>query len=251
MAGFMYRMMKLRRSIPGASAFARAFYMRNFPEDQALEIFGHRFRSPFGISGMDKEGQFFNQLSDFGYSFVSIGPPNLSGKDGLSTPSAIISNIRESKPRTYLAASLENDFLTSFSMLYDFVDMFIIEMTLHNSDLIEDIIDELVGQRLCYDRYVPIILHLRSFIIAETESLIGFSRLSGIDGIGVDNCAEVEKIVQMTSGRVPVIAWTGMDRPEEIPSLLKAGASLVMMEPTNGKFRKGAAKKAFKLLNVK
>ena len=247
----MYRMMKFRRSIPGASALTRAVYSRQFPEDKTSEVFGLPFRSPLGISGMDKGGAFFNQLSDFGFSFVCIGPPDLSGKDGHSTPSAIIANIRESKPRTYLAASLEQDFLLSFSMLYDFVDMFIIEMTEHNSDLIEDVIDELVGQRLCYDRHVPIILHMRTGINAETESIIDFSRLSGIDGFGVDSLQEIEQLVSITSGRVPLIAWTTMERPEIVPSLMSAGASLAVMEPEKGKFRKGSAKKAFKLLNVK
>lgn len=251
MAGFMYRMMSLRRSIPGVSSLVRACYMRQLPEDKAFEVFGLRFRSPIGISGMDKDGRFFNQLSDYGFSIVCVGPPEVSGKEGLSTPSSIIANIRMAKPRTLIAASLEYDFLTSFSMLYDFVDMFIIEMTEHNSDLIEDIIDELVGQRLCYDRHIPIILHIRTGINAESESMIAFSRLSGIDGIGVDTREELEYLSGITSGRVPLLVWTSMDRPEEVPSLIKAGASLVMMYPQNGKFRKGSFKKAFKLLNVK
>lgn len=47
------------------------------------------------------------------------------------------------------------------------------------------------------------------------------------------------------------MVWTSMENPEIVPSLIGEGASLVVMEPENGKFRKGAAKKAFKLLNVK
>lgn len=251
MASFMYNMMSLRRSIPGASALVRACYSRQYPEDKASEVFGLRFRSPLGLSGMDKSGGYLNQLSDYGFSFVCVGPPELSGKDGYSTPSAIISNIRKSKPRTIIAASLEYDFLPSFSMLYDFVDLFIVEMTEHNSDLMEEVLDELVGQRLCYDRHIPIILHLRAGINTETESIINFSRLSGIDGFGVDSIEELVRLAEITSRRVPIIAWTTMENPATVPSLIGEGASLVVMEPENGKFRKGAAKKAFKLLNVK
>lgn len=251
MAGFMYNMMSLRRSIPGASTLVRACYSRQYPEDKAFEVFGLRFRSPLGLSGMDRSGGYLNQFSDYGFSFVCVGPPKLSGNDGYFSPSAIISNIRKSKSRTIIAASLEYDFLPSFSMLYDFVDMFIIEMTEHNSDLMEEVIDELVGQRLCYDRHIPIILHFRAGVNTETESIIDFSRLSGIDGFGVNSKEEVERLAALTSQRVPLLVWTSMETPENVPSLISAGASLVVMEPGNGKFRKGAAKKAFKLLNVK
>ena len=45
-------------------------------ENQALEreVFGLKFKNPVGLAaGMDKEGQLFNELSDFGFGFIEIG----------------------------------------------------------------------------------------------------------------------------------------------------------------------------------
>ena len=45
-------------------------------ENKALEreVFGLKFKNPVGLAaGMDKEGQLYNELSDFGFGFIEIG----------------------------------------------------------------------------------------------------------------------------------------------------------------------------------
>ena len=78
-----HHLLQFRRMIPGASAIQRYLNRRQYMS-LPREVFGINFRNPLGLSGMDHNGEFFNQLSDFGFGFVSIGPFSTKDSDPFS-----------------------------------------------------------------------------------------------------------------------------------------------------------------------
>lgn len=132
-------------------------------------LFGLEFRNPVGLAaGFDFNGDHFNELSDFGFSFIEIGSLSSKPQDGGPKPrlfrfkkdKALVNRIearnkgvlyaidRIQKKRsdaficaniTYNAGSKKDDEISSdyqkaFSLLYDFVDMFTISVSRPNAD---------------------------------------------------------------------------------------------------------------------
>ena len=61
------------RYVPFAKPLARMAFRK---DDPALEreVFGLKFRNPVGLAGgLDKNGEFYNDLANFGFGFVEIG----------------------------------------------------------------------------------------------------------------------------------------------------------------------------------
>lgn len=109
------------------------------------------------------------------------------------------------KKRTILIASLGQnsncktdaeiiqDYEESFSLLYDFVDMFSVNiscydqnnvMRLLNAASLAEILDPLLSRRRCSEEYKPIVVKISSDIHNdELEKIIDYCRLSGVDGL--------------------------------------------------------------------
>jgi dihydroorotate dehydrogenase len=66
-------LIKFTLSIPGKKFFfKKCFVIRD--KKLVRELFGLKFANPVGIAaGLDKQGDFFNELGSFGFSFVEIG----------------------------------------------------------------------------------------------------------------------------------------------------------------------------------
>ena len=59
--------------IPFASAIVRMLYKKKTPT-LAREVFGINFPNPVGLAGgLDKNGEHYNDLANFGFGFVEIG----------------------------------------------------------------------------------------------------------------------------------------------------------------------------------
>ena len=74
----------LRRVQKGmlARSFIRLLYGKEYPSLER-EVFGLRFPSPVGLAGgLDKNGDYYNNLGDFGFSFVEIGSLTPQPQDG-------------------------------------------------------------------------------------------------------------------------------------------------------------------------
>ena len=141
------------------------------------ELFGLEFRNPVGLAaGFDFNGDHFNELAEFGFSFIEIGSLSSDPQDAGQKPRMFrftkekaivnrvearnkgvrytIGRIQEKKPDailcaniTYNAASRKDDDISSdyqkaFSLLYDFVDIFTVSVSRPNADGLLEVQDQ-------------------------------------------------------------------------------------------------------------
>lgn len=169
-----FKCLKVCRYIPGARALLRLLYCPN-SKGLEREVFGIRFKHPVGIAaGLDKNGEYYNDLANLGFSFIEIGSLTPKPQDGNPKPrcfripedTAIINrmginnkgarhavnNLIEDKPRIVVAASLSKNTSTenskagrdlekSFAMLYDFVDFFVLNVSCPNVKSLSELQD--------------------------------------------------------------------------------------------------------------
>lgn len=192
------------------------------------ELFGIDFKNPVGLSaGFDCNGEFYNEMSDFGFSFVEIGSLSPNAQLGSEKPRLFrigkdkalinrmgsknkgvryaISKIQENRPTSILAVSiipdsqshkdeeLIRDYQTAFSLMYDFADMFTVNISSPNESgllriqdptSLADVIDPLLELRLCYDVYKPILVKVSPDIpYDQLDGMLDYCMLSGVDGV--------------------------------------------------------------------
>ena len=265
------------------------------------ELFGLHFPHPVGLAaGFDNNGTYINELSDYGFAFMEIGSLSGDAQDGGQKPrllryarqqamvtrlegcnkgvSYAISRIQEKRPDTILCASItfnasshkddevSGDFQKAFSLLYDFVDMFTINVSRPNADgllavqdrsSLADILDPLLELRLCYEHYKPILVKVSPDTpFEQLDEMTDYCMLSGVDGVVAGGTSRrldllgdaapasgrlsgapifeqslsvVKHIYEHTKGRFPIIGCGGITTPERAAQMLDAGASLVEM----------------------
>jgi dihydroorotate dehydrogenase len=120
-----------------------------------------------------------------------------------------INRIKSDPPRTIICASIAknsssaseadivNDYKKAFSYLYDFVDMFTINVSCPNVEglqhlqdvsYLSDLVDPLLDLRVCYDTYKPLLVKVSSDIPhEELDEILNYCLISGIDGIVAGN----------------------------------------------------------------
>ena len=136
------------------------------------ELFGINFKTPVGLAaGFDKNGDMYNYLANFGFSFIEIGSLTPRSQEGNPQPrcfrlprdKAIINrmginnkgaryaadHLVNDKPRCIIGASITKnadtpneiaykDYERSCAILYDFVDFFVLNVSCPNvQDLTE------------------------------------------------------------------------------------------------------------------
>jgi len=200
------------------------FRRKKYAENLRRELSGLDFPHPVGV-------------------FIPAGAGNLKlyrharpGFLTLDAPSdAIIpwiDSFQELHAHTPIAVNIRHQIVRTFSLVYDFADLLIIEPDENDGHFSEDapdttaLLDELLSLRLCYERYTPIYLRLyKGLTPSEITPLLSFCQLSGIDGIVAPGTKKLELVKQATLGRLPVIGQASST--EEALSLLEAGATLV------------------------
>ena len=192
---------------------------------------GIDFKNPAGL----RQSPTIRQLRDcrtFGAGFVTLTPPS---EDVLNW----VLTLQEYRKKTVLAVNISSDLSRSFSLVYDFSDLIIIDPDVDNGIDSPDIsdtsvlLDEVVNLRLCYEHYTPIALRLsHGHTPDEIRALLDHCRLSGIDAIVAPGARKVQMVIEETQGRVPVIG--AADNAEDAVACMGAGASLV--ETTLGPF---------------
>ena len=196
----------------------------------AKEVSGVLFRHPIGSSIPCKSA-----------SFIVLTPPR---EDVINW----ISAVRQQNKGKAVIVDVSDEIQRNFSLSYDFADILVLNPNKNGGINAMDIsdtvsmLDSLLSLRLCYEKYTPVYLRLSNELTPdELNTLLSYSRLSGIDGLAVQGLDSVRNILELTQGRIPVIGCT--DNPQETIQILDAGASLV--ELNAGLL---AVKKAVKIL---
>ena len=146
-----------------------------------------------------------------------------------------IRRIQQDPQDDILAACINEDFLTAFTLAYDFCDFFVIDLSANPST---DVLDPLLDARLAEDVYKPIVVKFpKTLPSSESEDLLDYCQMNRIDGIEVQSLEQIRHIAAYTSGRMPIIADIVIDTPEQAAEALEAGASLV--EVRDGLVRQG------------
>lgn len=218
------------RCIPFAKWILRLIYTRKTPS-LAREVFGIRFRNPVGLAGgLDKNGEHYNELADFGFGFIEIGSLTPEPQPGNPKPrlfrvvkdKAIINrmginnkgvrnaveHLKKDRPKVIVAGNISKntssinddaakDYESAFALLYDFVDMFVLNIScpnvvglsaLQDVSFLADIVDKLLNLRMYFDEYRPILIKVSPDIPhQQLDEIIDYAMMSGIDGIVAGN----------------------------------------------------------------
>lgn len=218
------------RHVPFARSIIRGIYRREAPSLEK-EVFGIRFPNPVGLAGgLDKNGEHYNDLANFGFGFVEIGSLTPKPQDGNAKPRCwrvpgdralinrfginnkgvrnAVEHLKKERPEVIVAANISKntssineeaakDYETSFGLLYDFVDMFVVNIScpnvvgltsLQDITFLSEIVDRLLALRMYHDEYRPILLKVSPDLShQQLDEIIEYSLRSGIDGIVAGN----------------------------------------------------------------
>lgn len=222
--------LKIARFIPGMRALIRLRYCRKSKQLER-ELFGIRFPNPVGIAaGLDKNGEYYNDLANFGFGFIEIGALTPKPQNGNPTPrcfrlpkdralvnrmgmnnhgaTAALKNLKKHNPRIIVGANIAKnsttgngaaykDYCRSLSLLYDFVDFFVLNVScpnvsglqqLQDNEMLSQIIDSVVEVRRYNELSRPILLKISPDITQQQlDSIIHLCLINGIDGIVATN----------------------------------------------------------------
>ena len=189
-----------------------------------VSLLGLNLKNPAGLRQFPN----FRQLRDcrtYGAGFVTLTPPSENVLNW-------ILGLQEYRKKTVLAVNVSTDLSRSFSLVYDFSDLIIIDpdgdQGIDSPDISDTsvLLDEVISLRLCYEKYTPIALRLsHGHTPDEIRALLDHCRLSGIDAIVAPGSRKVKMVVGETQGRMPVIGTA--DTYEEALACFQAGATLV------------------------
>lgn len=246
----------------------------------STELFGLHFPNPVGIAaGMDRSGKYCGCLSDLGFGFVEVGSITADPEKGFDRPRIsrmnksraiihrcgapnpgvmkVIENLQESRRRGSIVAlnltaspgstkdsQIIDDYRRSFSMSYDFADIFVINisapnsngvLTVQDSASLAEIVDPLLDLRACYGVYKPILIKVASDIpLAQIDPIIDWCRISGVDGIIAGNSPKARPALLPTtrkSQRISGRSLSGQPVFESSLALVKH-----IREYTDGRF---------------
>lgn len=198
------------------------------------EVFGLQFPNPLGLAaGFDKNGDCYNEMLGLGFGFVEIGsltPRPQSGnpkprifvlpkdkaminRTGLDNKGVAyaIDQLRKRPRRGIVAANIAmnatskfdevvKDYETAFSLIYDFVDIIVLNFSwpgvpglqgLGDVAYISDLIDPIMELRQCYDINKPVLIKISpDYERDQLGSILDYCMMSGIDGIVAANVTE-------------------------------------------------------------
>ncbi len=247
------RALNVLRYIPFARSIVRAIYKMETPKLEK-EVFGIHFPNPVGLAGgLDKNGEYYNDMANFGFGFVEIGSLTPLPQDGNPKPrcfrvpadKAIINrfginnkgvknaveHLKKNRPEIIVAANISKntssinedaskDYETSFAMLYDFVDMFVVNVScpnvvgltsLQDISFLSDIVDRLLDLRMYYDTYRPILLKVSPDLSHQhLDEIVDYCLRSGIDGIVAGNTTRSREGLSISEDKIEKIGNGGM-----------------------------------------
>ena len=241
------------RHVPFAHSIIRAIYKKESPS-LSKEVFGITFPNPVGLAGgLDKNGEFYNDMANFGFGFVEIGSLTPLPQDGNPKPrcfrvpqdKAIINrfginnkgvrnaveHLKKNRPEVIVAANISKnttsinedaakDYESAFALLYDFVDMFVVNVScpnvvgltsLQDISFLSEIVDKLLNLRMYYDEYRPILLKVSPDLSKEQlDDIMDYCLRSGIDGIVAGNTTRSRDGLTISQDNIDKIGNGGM-----------------------------------------
>ena len=245
--------LSILRHIPFARSIMRAIYKRESPSLEK-EVFGLKFPNPVGLAGgLDKNGEYYNDMANFGFGFVEIGSLTPQPQDGNAKPrcfrvpqdKAIINrfginnkgvknaveHLKKERPNVIVAANISKnstsinedaakDYESAFALLYDFVDMFVVNVScpnvvgltsLQDISFLSEIVDRLLNLRMYYDNYRPILLKVSPDLSKEQlDDIVDYCLRSGIDGIVAGNTTRSRDGLTISQEEIEKIGNGGM-----------------------------------------
>lgn len=213
------RYFRLVGMIPGGRFFNRLIH-GNRATGLQKEVFGLEFYNPIGLgAGLDRNAYLYNDLNDLGFSFSEIGP-----LDRNSVMKAL-KNIQKDPQNDILAACIDKDFLSVFTLAYDFCDFFVLDI---RDNYLDDVVSPILDARLTYEEYKPVIIKISdNHSNNDLLHVVDYCMLNGIDGIQIQKAEHINLIDEHTKGRLPIIANCHINSPAEAARLLESGASLL------------------------
>lgn len=250
----LFSLLSFLRYVPFAHSLIRAIYKKESPSLEK-EVFGITFPNPVGLAGgLDKNGEYYNDMANFGFGFVEIGSLTPKPQDGNPKPRCwrvpgdkalinrfginnkgvknAVEHLKKVRPEVIVAANISKntssineeaakDYETSFGLLYDFVDMFVINIScpnvvgltsLQDINFLSDIVDRLLDLRMYYDEYRPILLKVSPDLShQQLDEIIDYSLRSGIDGIVAGNTTRSrEGLTSISAERIEEIGNGGL-----------------------------------------
>lgn len=243
----------LLRHIPFGRAILRSTCSKETPSLEK-EVFGITFPNPVGLAGgLDKNGEHYNDLANCGFGFVEIGSLTPKPQDGNPKPRCFripqdraiinrfginnkgvknaVEHLKKDRPDVIVAANISKnttsinedaakDYETSFALLYDFVDMFVVNVScpnvvgltaLQDISFLSDIVDRLLDLRRYYDTYRPILLKVSPDLSTEQlDDIIDYCLRSGIDGIVAGNTTRSRDGLTIDPKKIEEIGNGGM-----------------------------------------
>ena len=243
----------LLRHIPFGRAILRSTCSKETPSLEK-EVFGITFPNPVGLAGgLDKNGEHYNDLANCGFGFVEIGSLTPKPQDGNPKPRCFrvpqdraiinrfginnkgvknaVEHLKKDRPNVIVAANISKnttsinedaakDYETSFALLYDFVDMFVVNVScpnvvgltaLQDISFLSDIVDRLLDLRRYYDTYRPILLKVSPDLSSEQlDDIIDYCLRSGIDGIVAGNTTRSRDGLTIDPKKIEEIGNGGM-----------------------------------------
>ena len=271
-------------------------------DDSRLEksLFGIKFKNPVGLAaGFDKNAQLYEELTSFGFGFIEIGTVTPKPQSGnpkkrlfrLVEDSAIINrmgfnnvgveevieNLKKNKSTliggnigknkitpNYLAI---DDYVTSFNMLFDFVDYFVVNVSSPNTPNLRDLqqkepltklINSLISINRNKNKPKPILLKIAPDLNNnQLLDIISIVKNTGLDGIIATNTTinrdnlksvnknelgglsgkpltsrstEVIKFITKNSNKtIPIIGVGGINTVADALEKFDAGADLIQI----------------------
>lgn len=223
-----FSILRVLNNIPLVSTIVRAFHHVN-TQSLAVNRFGIDFLHPVGVAaGVDKKGELYNIMADYGPSFIEIGP--------LQDVKPAIAMLKDDHQEVPVFANLAGNKLeASFSLIYDFVDAVV--FNIFNATTF-DRVEHILTLRQYNDNYLPIIFKINTDMTEEKlTEVIRYMLMSGIDGIMVPK-SYVSRAIEISNGLLPVIVYGVFEKKEDVAEYLDKGACLAAV--SNNPVRYGA-----------
>ena len=248
------RGLKLTDKLYLARPLMRLIYKRKYPALER-EVFGIKFPNPVGLAGgLDKNAECYNPLSDFGFGFIEIGSLTPKPQEGNPRPRCFrlvkdralinrmginnkgvlhaIKQLRDHRPEVIIAANIakntssddpeqiSRDYDYAFSMLYEFVDFFVINVSCPNVEgltslqdisYLSDIMDVVLDKRMNMDHLKPILIKISPDLShAQVDEIVDYAMRSGVDGIIAGNTTRTRDGLTTSARRVESIGNGGL-----------------------------------------